>query len=58
MTCILKRKSNSDHVVKWNPEQTEKAKQAAQEEGIEIGATVDNDTAEAIRQRYEELTTT
>jgi hypothetical protein len=45
----------SGHTVEWNPEQPDKADQAMRDVVGEVGVEVDNDTAEQVRQRYQEL---
>ena len=52
---MYERKSESDHEVKWNPQDKEAAKRAMDEIVGEINTEVGKDTAEEIRERYQEL---
>ena len=52
---MYKRKSNTDHIVVWDPEDSELAEEAAIEITGDVGAIVDRSTAREIREKYREL---
>ena len=50
------RKSKSGHTVEWNPEHEEEAEETMLEVVGEVGVEVDSETANQIREEYQNLT--
>ena len=53
---MYQRASNSSHVIEWTPDHEEEAEKAMLEVVGEIGIEVDRETANEIREKYQNLT--